>query len=401
MPPYELYTEPLNNLIDRCVVAARQQTGFSTTPLVVVSPYRFNPLGAHIDHQGGSVLARCLNQYTILCFWPSDDASSTISSALNGNWQRTRFSTGRLDDEYGWDSMVRAAAAAFNAHSSLKQGINGVVFGTLVSGGLSSSASVVLAYLSAFARVNGSNLNGVELVELCRQVENEYRGLNNGIQDQMSIAFGKTGHLTRLHVDSVTAEWIPDPQNAIDMRFLMCFSGITRDLAGSAFNTRVAECRRAAKLLCPDAEHLGQVAHNLRNESELARLPEISQRRARHVYSEMARVTEGAEAWQKGDWQAFGRLMNASCQSSIHQYESGSEWLIALHEMATTIDGVYGSRFSGGGYGGCLFLLVVADKAADCAQQLMALYLARYPELKTLARVQIASSEDTVRLMEI
>jgi galactokinase/galacturonokinase len=370
-------------------------------PHVVVSPYRFNPLGAHIDHQGGSVLARCLNQYTILCFWPSDDESSTISCALHGNWQRTSFSTGQLEDKYGWDSMVRAAAAAFNAHSSLKLGINGVVFGTLVSGGLSSSASVVLAYLTAFALVNDTKLNCVELVELCRQVENDYRGLNNGIQDQMSIAFGKSGQLTRLHVDSVTAEWIPDPANATEMQFLMCFSGITRDLAGSAFNTRVAECRQAAKLLCPDAEHLGQVAENLRDDNELARLPEIAQRRARHVYSEMARVAEGADVWRKGDWQTFGRLMNESCQSSIHQYESGSEWLIALHEMATTIDGVFGSRFSGGGYGGCLFMLVVADKAAECAQQLMALYLARYPELATHARIQIASSEDTVRLVQL
>jgi galactokinase/galacturonokinase len=179
----------------------------------------------------------------------------------------------------------------------------------------------------------------------------------------------------------------------------MCYSGISRDLAGSPFNTRVAQCQEAARLLSADARHLGKVPAALRTDDAIHRLPPVLARRARHVYSEMQRVRDGARAWQAGDWQTFGHLMNTSCQSSINDYESGSEWLIALHKIAMDLEGVYGNRFSGGGYGGCLFLLVDWAAVDQIAVALLERYLARYPELQGSARIMIAESESTVRVV--
>jgi len=236
MPETELLSKPPDALVERCIADAQKQTGLTQMPGIVVSPYRFNPLGAHIDHQGGSVLARCLDQYTILCFWPSTDNSCSLFCQLEGSWQSVRFSAGEQHDIFGWDSMFSASAAAFNAHTGMSRGIKGAVFGTLVSGGLSSSASVILAYLSAFASVNDTTLSPAELVELCRQVENDYRGLNNGIQDQMSIAFGRKDHLACLHMNTVSADMAADPAGMESVCFLMCYSGVSRNLAGSGFN---------------------------------------------------------------------------------------------------------------------------------------------------------------------
>lgn len=395
-----LHTQSIDDLVEQCIALAKDRTGLVTAPKIVISPYRFNPLGAHIDHQGGSVLARCLNQYSVLVFWPSDDAVSTLHSALNEDqWESTRFTPDQLADEFRWDAMARASATALANWEACELGITGVVFGTLISGGLSSSASVILAYLSALADVNGISLGAVDLVELCRQVENDYRGLNNGIQDQMSIAFGQAEHLVLLDVDQVSATAVADPVNVDEICFLMCYSGVSRDLAGSAFNTRVAECQQAAALLSPGAMHLGQVPDEKRSEKAISTLPALLARRTRHVYTEMARVHRGVDAWRRGDWQAFGSMMNASCQSSINDYESGSEWLIALHEMATMLPGVYGNRFSGGGYGGCLFMLVDSASAESAGDTLLNQYLDRYPELRSKARVLIAESESTVRIV--
>jgi len=93
--------------------------------------------------------------------------------------------------------------------------------------------------------------------------------------------------------------------------------------------------------------------------------------------------------------------MNASCQSSIHDYESGSVWLKELHEIASGIDGVYGNRFSGGGYGGCLFMLVNKKHTAAIAKQVIDEYLTRYPDKQGLAFVNIAQSESTVRVVQL
>ena len=400
MPQSSLYARKVDELIADSLNQAISLTGLTDEPQVVVSPYRFNPLGAHIDHQGGAVLARCLNQYTILVFWKNDDKRSMVHASLQpGLWQNTCFLPGELTDEHGWDAMARASVAAFSDYREMRHGVTAVVSGTLVSGGLSSSASVILAYLSALAEANDVTLTPEELVELSRQVENDYRGLNNGIQDQMSIAFGKQDQLSVLDVENVLTAHVADPANSGDVCFLMCYSGVSRDLGGSPFNTRVAECREAARLLSQDAEHLGQVPPESRNAAALSQLPDIPARRAAHVFSEMQRVRDGAKAWQAGDWRAFGQLMNESCQSSINDYESGSEWLIALHEIARDLDGVYGNRFSGGGYGGCLFMLVDIDAVDHIAESLLQAYLTRYPDLQGAARIVIAESESTVRIV--
>jgi len=395
-----LYAPSVASLVECCIADAAMQSGRIDTPSVVVSPYRFNPLGAHIDHQRGAVLARCLNQFTVLCFWPMQTEHCVLHARLRNDWELTRFAPGELQDEYGWDSMARASAAALGQVHDLDYGMEAVVSGTLISGGLSSSASVILAYLTALAAVNDIALSAVDLVELSRQVENDYRGLNNGIQDQMSIAFGQKDHLALLDVHDISVELIPDPASVGDVCFLMCYSGVSRDLGGSPFNSRVAECQQAAKRLHTGAEHLGQVPAAARSVKEVNNLPVNLARRARHVYSEMGRVHAGVEAWQVGDWRQFGQLMNESCRSSIDDYESGSEWLIALHEIALTLPGVFGNRFSGGGYGGCLFMLVQKTEIGSIADSLLSQYLARYPDKKGLARVVVAESESRVRIIQ-
>jgi len=317
-------------LVEDCVAVSRRISGEAGTPAVVVSPYRFNPLGAHIDHQGGQVLARCINQYTVLCFWPSDTAINTLYASVGGDgWQSVSFHCRELEAEYGWDSMARASAAALNDHSPLSTGMTAVVFGTMISSGLSSSASVILAYISALSSLNDIDLRSEDLVELSRRVENDYRGLNNGIQDQMSIVFGRQNHLTLLDVESVSAQHGKDTSSATDFQFLMCYSGVSRDLAGSGFNTRVSECKQAAALLHNDAIHLGQVPFEKRQEENLNQLPLMLGRRAKHVYTEMARVVEGMHAWTQGEFEKFGRLMNLSCQSSIYDYQR--LWWLFVH----------------------------------------------------------------------
>lgn len=367
----------------------------------VVSPYRFNPLGAHIDHQGGRVMARTLDQYTVLIYWLAEAPVVTVHAHLEDDWESVSFAVDDPVTGVGWQQMLRASVTAIAADYSIKRGITGAVHGTLVSGGLSSSASVVLAYLSALADANELQISKVELVELVRRVENDFRGLNNGIQDQMSIAFGVRDSMTVLDVNEVTADVIDDPAGVDAVQFLLFFSGVTRDLGGSGFNTRVAECQEAAGLLYSGASHLGEVPLDCRTDTCLAQLPVPLDRRARHVFTEMARVVAGGKAWASADFAQFGQLMNESCLSSINDYESGSEWLIALHEIARDLPGVLGNRFSGGGYGGCLFMLVETEQIESVAAVLMDQYLNRYPDMQEKAFVRLAKSESTVRCESI
>lgn len=390
----------VHDLVAQASQSAKQHFNRSDEPQVVVSPYRFNPLGAHIDHQNGSVMARTINQYTVLAFYPSNDQSVELFSDIDiGDVQQTRFDMGSMESSDNWVRYAMASAFCFNALAKQSQGLQGVLLGTLVGAGLSSSASVILAYLSAFAATNKTSLTPVQLVELCRQVENEHMGLNNGIQDQMSVAFGQRSALSLLHMSDTSVTYINDPGNIDDVCWVLCYSGFSRELVSSGFNDRVRECCEAAALLHEGAQHLGQVPEHKRTSEFIARLPEHLGNRAKHVYSEMARVAAGCEAWRSGDWQLFGRLMNESCDSSIEQYECGSEPMIALRDIARDIQGVYGARFSGGGYGGCFNMLVKRQQAEQVGNEVLERFLQRYPEKVGIARSFIATAEDNVRIL--
>jgi len=368
-------------------------------PEIVVSPYRMNPLGAHIDHQGGAVLARTIDQYTILAFYPASAPRIILHCDSAGYSEKVAaFDIGNQDAEEHWVRYAMASASSFAGIQPIAAGFSGLVYGSLIGAGLSSSASVILAYLSGLAHANNMNLTNANLVELTRQVENEHMGLNNGLQDQMSIVFGRNNALSLLHMDTTTATYIPDPETIDQVCWVVCYSGFSRELVSSGFNDRVRECREAATLLDESATHLGEVATTFRSENRIARLPAALGRRANHVYSEMLRVKKGCEAWRSGDWPSFGELMNQSCNSSIVNYECGSEAMIELHNIALKQPGVFGSRFGGGGYGGCLMMLVDKHQADAVRADVLSAFLSRFPEKENVARSFIACAENNARL---
>lgn len=393
-------------LIQRLSSLAGQRFATSDTPQVVVSPYRFNPLGAHIDHQGGSVLARTLNQYSVGAFYPVESANITISAASFDS-PDAAFRVGDSPSGGNWHRYAMASAAVFQEwfcaqHGGLSAPVKGfdmVVEGTMVGAGLSSSASIILAYLMALAASNEITVDNPTLVELTRRVENEHMGLNNGVQDQMSVVFGQSTGLSLLHVDEVDVSYWTNPDSINEISWLVFYSGFSRELVSSGFNDRVSECRQAAQQLYPGVQRLGDVPEPHRGADAIAKLPDALARRARHVYSEMQRVKQAQASWEAGDWKAFGDLMNLSCLSSIEDYECGSEPMHYLHTLAKQTPGVLGSRFSGGGYGGCLIMLIEPERAAAISESMLSDFLVRFPEKTGIARSFVAENEGSVRLV--
>ena len=125
-------------------------------------------------------------------------------------------------------------------------------------------------------------------------------------------------------------------------------------------------------------------------------LPENLRKRAEHFFTEVERVRQGAAAWQEADLEWFGRLMNESCASSIMNYESGSEVLIELHELVSHTRGIYGSRFSGGGYGGCVVGLAQGDLAEAACSEIGDVFSALHPNLPS--SVFVAEMGDGIAL---
>ena len=339
--------------------------------ITLFSPYRICPIGAHIDHQGGSVLGRTINLGTTLTY---ESLSSREIQIISAQFGETKFSIGELDKTH-WARYAQAAARVLNLH----RGIKAQVRGSLIGSGLSSSASVGLSFLQAMADANEMQFSGEQLVNWDYQLEHDELGLQNGLLDPMSIVHGRKDAL--LYIDTMAGSVTPvfDPLGN-NLAWIIAYSGVSRELTKSGFNVRVAECCEAAAILKGGAQKLGDLPQDI-FEMGKAKLPPNLCRRAEHFFSEMERVRAGKQAWAESDAVRFGELMNRSCASSIKNYESGSEILIQLHEIASSAGGVYGSRFCGGGYGGCVVALADRGKAQDACDEIAWKFSALHPHL--------------------
>jgi galactokinase len=191
---------------------------------------------------------------------------------------------------------------------------------------------------------------------------------------------------------------MPEVFDTQSYRILVAYSGYSRELTTTGYNSRVQECAEAAAML---ADLAGRPAANVLSaidpsdfKRHAKQLPPLLARRASHYFSETRRVHEGMDAWRQGDLERFGRLMLSSCRSSIEQYECGSPAIHDLQQIVSSTRGVIGSRFSGGGFGGCVVGLVAGEWAVEAAQTIAETYRRCHPEVETQAAVYLAQSSD-------
>uniref|UniRef100_A0A0E0DI21 GHMP kinase C-terminal domain-containing protein n=1 Tax=Oryza meridionalis TaxID=40149 RepID=A0A0E0DI21_9ORYZ len=300
---------------------------------VVACPYRICPLGAHIDHQGGTVTAMTINYGVLLGFVASDDAEISLQS---GQFEGViRF---RVDDlqkpienpeNINWESYARGAVYALqNFGYDLKKGIIGYISGVkgLDSSGLSSSAAVGIAYLMALENVNDLVVSPVDNIQL-----DNYFALTG-----CNITYRRRVDIIREFLSAKRLPVLFYVLQAVKMHqvfFVMCI------------------------------------------------LEENLARRAEHYFSEMKRVVKGRDAWARGDLHEFSQLISASGRSSILNYECGSKEMIQLYEILLKAPGVLGARFSGAGFRGCCLAVVESGHAEAAAAFVRAEYEKAQPEL--------------------
>jgi galactokinase len=367
----------------------------------IVSPYRICPIGAHVDHQGGAMLGMAISAGTLLTHAPAADGRVRLQSAdFAGVVEFDLADPGppRRD----WGDYARGAALVLAPLLGAKRrGFVGRVCGTLPGSGLSSSASVTLAYLAAIARLNDLELRDAQLVELAREVENEHLGVRCGVLDPVTIVGSRRDAL--LHIETQPLGWTPIPlgEGAPAHRFLVVWSGIERALTATGFNDRVQECCDAAAAIAraaglAPAARLGALPRDV-VARHIGALPPALQRRARHFAGETARVAAGAECWRRGDLAGFGRLMHESGRSSIEQYECGTPEIIELLAIVRDTDGVLGARFSGAGFGGCCIALVDAAAVESAGASILARFVRAQPQLAARAGAFAVESVDGLR----
>ncbi len=367
------------------------------------SPYRVCPIGAHSDHNLGKITGFAIDQGIHIAYRPKENGVIELVSLQfpkRAQWHIAAVPNKQND----WADYLRGATWALAKRHPLSVGLCGVIEGSLPIGGLSSSAAVTLAFLSALVKVNGIRLSSRELIDTAYDAEKNYVGVNVGKLDQSCEVLGKKDHLLYLDTADGSYELIPTNPGMKPYRIAIFFSGLEHSLLGSKYNMRVDELRAGVYALQAFAGmEYGKFAEaNARNvpyEVFLQyqdRLPEPWAKRCEHWYTEFQRVEQGAEAWRRGDLEAFGRLCFKSGRSSIVNWESGAPEQIRLYEILRKTDGVYGGRFCGAGFKGCCMALIDPAFTESVVRTVSDAYRKDFPHLKDKYAVFITESADGV-----
>lgn len=362
-------------------VIAKFQECFGEAPAHVIrAPGRVNLLGEHVDYNDGIVLPIAIDRATWLAFSLGDtDRTSLTAADLSEDVSFTLETLPAKTDADGkplpvWALYPAGVMWALNEAGLAAPALKGVYMSDVPRGaGLSSSASVEMAFVLAWQTLGGWNLPPMERALLGQKAENQYVGVNSGIMDQFASACGEQDHL--LYLDCRSLEWhsLPLPK---EVAIVIADTKMRRTLTSGEYNKRRADCEEAVRILraeLPAIKSLRDIPVETFNQYA-SQLPERIEKRARHVVEEIERTQRAIPLLEQGNMAEFGNLLN-QCHASLRDlYEVSIPELDTMVRVAQSLPGCYGARLTGAGFGGCTVNLVARESADAFSQSLAAGY---------------------------
>ena len=338
------------------------------------APGRVNLIGEHTDYNDGFVMPAAIDFYTWAKVSPREDRKLQIRSENFDEEIEVDLDDQNIAARKHWSDYPVGVAVILERAGYRLRGARLEIRGEVpIGSGLSSSAAIEVATACALTAISGVEIDKEELALFCRRAENEFVGARVGIMDQFVSLFGEAQKALALDCLTLEFELLPLPDN---VRLIICNTMVKHAIASSAYNERREQCEAGVRVFSrhfPELTSLRDVGLTSleRFKSELG---EVVYRRCRHVIMENGRVLVAAHALRQRDLNLFGKFMAESHQSLRDDYEVSSPELDLMVEFARRVEGVYGARMTGGGFGGCTVNLVDAEHADEFRERVAQWY---------------------------
>ena len=328
---------------------------------IFFAPGRVNLIGEHTDYNGGFVFPCALSFGTYILLSKNDEQKINFRSLnMEAVYSLELTQLSEPLPNKAWANYPLGVFAQFIKRGvAITQGYDILFWGNVPAGaGLSSSAAMEVVTAYALNDLLGTNYGLVDLAKIGRAAEHEFAGVMCGIMDQFASAHGKVDHAIYLNCDTLEYDLVPVKLDGI--KVVVTNTHSPHKLDSGSFNDRVRQCQLAVEQInsVRPIQYLAELSQVDFDQVKDAITDETAHRRARHVVGEVQRTKDAVEALKNGDIVKFGQLMNQSHVSLRDDYEVTGPQLDALAEAAWKIDGVLGSRMTGGGFGGCTVSLV-------------------------------------------
>uniref|UniRef100_V9KSJ0 Galactokinase-like protein n=1 Tax=Callorhinchus milii TaxID=7868 RepID=V9KSJ0_CALMI len=339
--------------------------------VAVAAPGRVNLIGEHTDYNRGLVLPMALPMVTVVVGCKSEDGViSLLTTAMEADEPRClEFPVPSKVNPLNpgvprWANYVKGIIQHYRARPLT--GFKAVIASDVpLGGGLSSSASLEVAMYTFLQQICPDDGDLVAKAQTCQKAEHTFASVPCGIMDQFISVMGRKDHA--LLIDCRSLEVTPVPLTDPNLVVLITNSNVRHTLSGSEYSTRRSQCEAAAKALGKESLRCATMADL---EALKASLDAEVYRRARYVITEIKRTTEAAEALKTGNYGQFGKLMVESHCSLRDDYDVSCQELDELVVAAMDGEGVFGSRMTGGGFGGCTVTLVETTAVEKTMQRI-------------------------------
>jgi galactokinase len=335
---------------------------------VYFAPGRVNMIGEHTDYNGGHVFPCALTIGTYAAVKKREDRKLRFYSV---NFASLGIIESSLDNlkpskEAGWTNYPKGVMWAFDERGmKMDCGLDIALFGNIPDGsGLSSSASLEVLTGYYLKDLYDFQVTNIDLAKIGQYSENNFNGMNCGIMDQFASAMGKKDHAIFLDTADLSYQYAPLVLDGA--KIIVTNSNVKHSLVNSEYNVRRSECEKALEELQTVVKiaGLGDLSEEEFEANKSAIKDEVRVRRAKHAVYENQRTIRAVEALKSNDLKLFGELMNASHVSLRDDYQVSCEEIDVLVEEAWKVNGVIGSRITGGGFGGCT-VSIVKDEAVE------------------------------------
>lgn len=333
------------------------------------APGRVELLGNHTDYNEGFVLAAAIDRGTAVSGVKRRDGIVRIVSKTLDR----RFSVPLADlKPHVTDTWANYPLGVTQQLRDAGHAVGGydvqIDTNLPIGGGLSSSAALEVATAYFLIKSYGLQITPRDIATLCRKAENEFVGVSSGLLDQMTCIFGRMDQVVCIDCRTQQVATVGLPPA---LALVIADSGTKHSLLQTQYNQRRKECAAAAAAL-----GVGSLRDVSRQQLEMSEIDPVLYRRALHIVGENERVARGVQSLMRGDAAGFGEQMNESHESSRTNFENSTPELDALVATARLVPGVFGSRVTGGGFGGSNVTLVQREAAEEIARSINERYAA-------------------------
>jgi galactokinase len=349
------------NLVDALRTAFADRYG-EPPATVGRAPGRVNLIGEHTDYNAGLVLPVALPHATYAAARPRADELVRVTSLQRDEpWEGTLGQLGPGSVE-GWAGYAAGVVWSLRQAGYDVPGVDLLVDSRVpVGAGLSSSAALECAVGVALLDLLDIDpaRHAEQLIQAAIRAETEVVGAPTGGMDQTVAVHAVEG--AALLIDFDSHETTPVPLDLAGHTLLVTDTRVSHELTDGGYGSRRADCERAVRQLgVPTLRAATLDAVEALDDDRVLR-------RARHVVTEIQRVTDTVAALADRDWGEVGRIFDASHRSMRTDFEISCPELDCAVAVAVQA-GAVAARMTGGGFGGSS-VAVVPDERVDAVMR--------------------------------